>query len=95
MGFQLESPFIDDYLASSGIIDYEKPRITTLLKTLHIHSLPEVEKARICYEFVRDAIGHSWDDQTSTVTLTASEVAAHKTGICYAKANLLAALLRK
>lgn len=95
MGFQLESPFIDDYLKSSDIIDYDNPQIEALLESLHVRSLPEVDKVRVCYEYVRDEIGHSWDDQTHTVTLTASEVVAHKTGICYAKANLLAALLRK
>ena len=36
----------------------------------------------------------SWDIQSSRVTCKASDVLYYKEGICYAKANLLAALLR-
>jgi transglutaminase-like putative cysteine protease len=51
-------------------------------------------KARIAYEFVRDEIPHSFDIGAKIVTAKASAVLEHKTGICHAKANLLAALLR-
>ena len=46
------------------------------------------------YEFVRDSILHSWDYQKNPVTCKASEVLIHRTGYCYAKSHLLAALLR-
>jgi transglutaminase-like putative cysteine protease len=46
------------------------------------------------YEFVRDEIAHSWDIQSARITRTASEALIFKEGICYAKANLLSALLR-
>lgn len=53
-----------------------------------------VEKVRVVYEFVRDYIYHSWDIRSMNITCKASEVLYANEGICYAKANLLAALLR-
>lgn len=50
----------------------------------------EIEKAKTAFEFVRDEISHSWDIQSTIVTCKASEVLQYS----YAKANLLAALLR-
>ncbi len=54
----------------------------------------DVEKARIAYEFVRDEIPHSFDCDAKVITAKASDVLKHGTGICHAKSNLLAALLR-
>ena len=51
-------------------------------------------KVKIMFEYVRDEISHSWDIQSERVTRSASEVLKYKEGICYAKAMLLAALLR-
>ncbi len=50
--------------------------------------------ARRCFEYVRDNICHSYDCRMNPVTLKASDVLAHRTGYCYAKSHLLAALLR-
>ena len=94
MPFQLESPFIDDYLKPTDVVNYHHEHIEQLIGTLNVAALSELEKVRTFYEYVRDDIAHSWDEQTHIVTRTASEVAEHQTGICYAKANLLAALLR-
>ncbi len=44
--------------------------------------------------FVRDAIAHSWDYKRNPVTCKASEVLLQRTGYCYAKSHLLAALMR-
>lgn len=43
---------------------------------------------------MRDKIHHSWDVRDKRVTVTASDVLREGVGICWAKANLLAALLR-
>ena len=43
---------------------------------------------------MRDNIYHSCDYQMNPVTYRASDVLEHKTGYCYAKSHLLAALLR-
>ena len=52
------------------------------------------EKAKHCYHWVRDEIKHSYDFQLSPITCSASQVIAAKTGYCFAKSHLLAALLR-
>ncbi len=54
----------------------------------------DVTIARHCFEWVRDNIRHSADYKLNPVTCKASDVLAHKTGYCYAKSHLLAALLR-
>ena len=46
------------------------------------------------FEFVRDTIPHSVDSGDLRVTWRASDVLDQRTGICYAKAHALAALLR-
>jgi hypothetical protein len=51
-----------------------------------------LEKA--CFEWVRDEIRHSYDYQMNPVTCRASDVLEYKTGYCFAKSHLLAALLR-
>jgi transglutaminase-like putative cysteine protease len=50
--------------------------------------------AKACFKWVRDQIHHSVDDQMNPVTCRASDVLKHKTGYCFAKSHLLAALLR-
>lgn len=80
------------YLETSQYIDWEHPEILKLAKRLAGDS--DFETIRNCFEFVRDEVRHSMDYQCNPVTLAASEVLAHKTGFCYAKSHLLAALLR-
>ena len=46
------------------------------------------------YIFVRNEIPHSWDIETNIVSRTASDVLKNKTGICWTKSCLLAALPR-
>jgi transglutaminase-like putative cysteine protease len=50
--------------------------------------------AKACFEWVRDEIFHSCDYRMNPVTCRASDVLQHKTGYCFAKSHLLAALLR-
>ncbi|PZD72547.1 hypothetical protein C1752_03382 [Acaryochloris thomasi RCC1774] len=50
--------------------------------------------AKLCFEWVRDQIAHSVDAQMNPVTCCASDVLKHRTGYCFAKSHLLAALLR-
>lgn|SRR5690625_2294 len=89
-----ESKNIDDYLIESDEINYFSPIIQEKAAEL-FHSLQtDIEKTKAAFEFVRDEISHSWDIQSSRVTCNASEVMTYKEGICYAKSNLLAALLR-
>lgn len=85
---------MDMYLASSEIIDWENPPVMEKARELSRGSTTREGIAKACFEFVRDGIRHSKDYQLNPVTCSASEVLEHKTGYCYAKSHLLAALLR-
>jgi transglutaminase-like putative cysteine protease len=82
------------YLASSEFVDGDHPAIITKAAELAKGRGNETEVARRCFEFVRDHIRHSWDYRLDPVTCKASDVLAYRTGYCYAKSHLLAALLR-
>ena len=89
-----ESDDLNEYLAELNVVDYSNPVIQEKISELFNPSQTEVEKVKIAFEFVRDEIFHSWDIQGTQVTCNASEVLSVGEGICYAKSNLLAALLR-
>lgn len=82
------------YLESTPYIDWRTPNILSLSRELSKNGQGSVEFARVCFEFVRDKIKHSWDYALNPVTCRASDVLMHGTGYCYAKSHLLAALLR-
>ena len=83
-----------EYLASSQYIDWQHPNVLSKAKELANSAVGQEQMSKICFEFVRDEIQHSWDYQLNPVTCKASEVLEHGTGYCYAKSHLLAALLR-
>ncbi len=85
---------ISDYLESSDIIDYDNPLIANAAQQLTYGLKDNISKARAIYEFTRDHIFHSFDINATSVTITASEVFDKGHGICFAKAHLLAALMR-
>ncbi len=85
---------MDKYLTSSEIINWRHPDILAKAKELSDDSDDPVSIAGACFEYVRDQIKHSGDYELNPVTCRASEVLEHKTGFCYAKSHLLAALLR-
>ncbi|MGE5390036.1 MAG: transglutaminase-like domain-containing protein [Deltaproteobacteria bacterium] len=89
-----ESDQLEDYLVELEVVDYNHPLIKQKAAQLFTGPADELETVKTAYEYVRDSIAHSFDIQASTVTCRASEVLYHGHGICYAKANLLAALLR-
>ncbi len=84
---------MEEFLEESTIIDYSNQEIQTLAKNLASSCIKDVEIAHKCYLYVRDEILHAGDYKKDT-TCKASEVLKHKTGWCYAKSHLLAALLR-
>ena len=81
---------LERYLEESEYIDWREPGILTKAKELAVpgDSLASGERA---YHFVRDQIRHSWDAQDRRVTAKASEALREGVGICWTKANLLAA----
>ena len=82
------------FLAASPYIDVDHPEIQKLARRLSGESDSALDLARRSFEFVRDEIRHSADYKQNPVTCKASDVLRHKTGYCYAKSHLLAALLR-
>ncbi|HEX2974268.1 MAG TPA: transglutaminase family protein [Tepidisphaeraceae bacterium] len=83
-----------EFLRSSEIIDWQHPLILRQAQLLASGTSDKLEIARRTFEWVRDEIRHSIDYQLNPVTCTASEVITFRTGFCYAKSHLLAALLR-
>ena len=82
------------YLEATDIIDYHDENIQALAKKLSLGTSDDEAIAKKCYEWVRDNIHHSGDYQDNITTYKASGVLKYGTGWCYAKAHLLAALLR-
>lgn len=85
---------MEPYLQPSEMIDWENPAILELAKTLALNQQGAIAIGRSCFEWVRDEIRHSYDYQMNPVTCRASDVLRYRTGYCYAKSHLLAALLR-
>jgi len=82
------------YLQATGIIDYHDSAIQALAKKLAQNCKDDTQIAQNCFVYVRDEIRHSGDYHDDITTCKASEVLKYKTGWCYAKSHLLAALLR-
>ena len=83
-----------DFLRPTDIIDHTNPAITAKARELSAGLTDDAAIASACFLFVRDDIRHSVDYQLNPVTCRASDVLAHRTGYCFAKSHLLAALLR-
>ena len=82
------------YLVPSRYIDFEDAAISQQARTLAADAVSELSLVRACFEFVRDEIRHSADFRLSPTTCKASDVLRERSGFCYAKSHLLAALLR-
>ncbi|MDN3025768.1 transglutaminase domain-containing protein [Streptomyces sp. S.PB5] len=82
------------YLAADEAIDHHHPRVRETAARLARQAEDSYGYARLAFEFVRDTIPHSQDAGDPRVTWRASDVLEQGTGICYAKAHALAALLR-
>ena len=80
------------FLASDDTINWQHPTIRSLAKDLQQSTRDETIEA--CFKYVRDGIEHSIDYKRNPVTCKASDVLQQKTGFCFAKSHLLAALLR-
>ena len=85
---------LHQFLIEDRYVDLFHPLIQKKACDLFSDPASDIEKARIAYEFVRDDIPHSFDIRADIITAKASDVLKYRTGICHAKANLLAALLR-
>ncbi|MEV8566329.1 transglutaminase family protein [Streptomyces sp. NPDC051322] len=89
-----EVPDLSAYLAADSVIDHEHPLVRETSEQLSRMAPDAYAYARTAYEYVRDAIAHSFDSGDPRVTWRASDVIEQRNGICYAKSHALAALLR-
>ncbi len=89
-----KDPDLSAYLAADEAIDHDHPRVREAAERLAEGAEDSYDYARRAFEFVRDTIPHSQDSGDPRVTWRASDVLERRTGICYAKAHALAALLR-
>jgi transglutaminase-like putative cysteine protease len=85
---------VDPFLKSTDVIDWRHPAVLAQAQKLRGDPTKILAIARRCFEWVRDEIKHSSDHQLTAVTCAASEVLRERSGYCYAKSHLLAALLR-
>lgn len=81
-------------MRATAIIDWTAPAVLAQAQVLREGAADQIEVARRCFEWVRDEIRHSVDAGDETLTLRASDVLRERTGFCFAKCHLLAALLR-
>lgn len=84
----------ETYLKETECINHKNPLIQEKAAQLKELSESKLDYIKRAYEFVRDEIPHSWDINAAVVSQKASEVLKNKTGICWTKSCLLAALLR-
>ncbi|MDX2676585.1 transglutaminase domain-containing protein [Streptomyces sp. NY05-11A] len=89
-----ENPDLSAYLAADEAVDHHHPLVRATAARLARDAEDSYVYARLAFEFVRDTIPHSQDAGDPRVTWRASDVLEQGTGICYAKAHALAALLR-
>ncbi|MBS1549644.1 MAG: transglutaminase family protein [Bacteroidetes bacterium] len=91
----LESEQLSDYIQENPpIITFNHPIIRQTIEKIKSQTENPVERAQIAFEIARDEIRHSFDSGNPKVTINADEVLENKEGICFAKAHLLASLLR-
>lgn len=82
------------FLQPTEIIDWDHPDVWRCAQQLAAGQESIWAIAQACFVWVRDQIYHSVDYQMNPITCRASEVLKYRTGYCYAKSHLLAALLR-
>lgn len=85
---------MEEYLSVSKYINWKDNSILSKADEFKLKFTDEISLIKAIYEFVRDDIKYSWDVQDKRVTKSATEVLEQGVGTCWAKANLLAALLR-
>ncbi|SDA50781.1 transglutaminase-like domain-containing protein [Methanobrevibacter millerae] len=85
---------MNEFLSETPSIDYNNSIIQEKVQELKNCSSDDADYIKRSYIFVRDEIPHSWDIGVDVVSKNASEALINKTGICWTKSCLLAALLR-
>ncbi|WP_066070225.1 transglutaminase-like domain-containing protein [Neobacillus soli] len=85
---------MEAYLEETELINFRHPVIRGKIEEFQSIGKNKYDRAQLAFEFVRDEIRHSFDNGSAKITISASDTLVQKEGICFAKAHLLAALLR-
>lgn len=85
---------MESYLRSTQLINFDSTEVSGLASSLELSCCSEAEAVQKAYEYVRDRFPHTFDINETGVAVSASDVIKLGHGTCYAKVNLLAALLR-
>lgn len=85
---------LDKFLEPDEYVDFDEITVTRDAEMVFNHCGSDEEKVRAAFEFVRDGIDQAFDICAVAISASASQVVKNRSGICHAKANLLAALLR-
>lgn len=96
MELLLESDNLNDYLQESPpTIDFHSPLVKGIIQRISNQTQDPMGRAKLAFEYARDNIQHSFDDShCKVVTIQAEDVIKQQEGICFAKAHVLASLLR-
>ncbi len=95
MQLVLESNNPQDYLQEiAPYIVFSTPTIQKQINEIKARASTNYDRAKMAFEIARDQIKHSFDTGNPVVTISAEDTLCQHEGICFAKAHLLAALLR-
>lgn len=90
----IQEQSIEQYVKDSPYLLLFDEEIQNISNSLVMGCKTEVEKVEKIFVHVRDTYLHSMDAKETIVSISAKDVIKNGHGICYAKSNLLAALLR-
>lgn len=95
MELELESDRLEDYLKEvPPAIEWNTPMMQERIAWIRKHAKTKREQAESAFRIARDEVAHSFDTRQPLVSISAEDALCNKDGICFAKAHLLAALLR-
>lgn len=94
INFLQQKDNMESYLACDSFMDFKSEEVSSLAQKLQLQAADEITAVKKAYEYVRDKIPHTFDANAEGVACSASDVIKLGHGVCYAKAHLLAALLR-
>ena len=95
MELKIESPQLADYLKElPPVVEWHSPRMRERVEWIMSRASSGLRRAELAFEVARDQVAHSFDTGHEVVSITADDALRNGEGICFAKAHLLAALLR-
>jgi len=95
MDLRLESDHLDDYLKElPPVVEWHSPLVREKVVWIAGRASTKRELARLAFEVARDEVAHSFDTGHPAVSISAEDALRNGEGICFAKAHLLASLLR-